>query len=110
MGDLEMAEHLLAVTTVGNDDDAEKLARALVESRVAACVNIIGPARSFYQWKGKLEDDRELVLLMKTRTDRFSDLEAVLHEVHPYEVPELIALPIDRGSAAYLAWIDENTG
>jgi periplasmic divalent cation tolerance protein len=109
MEDMEMAEHLLAVTTVGNDDDAEKVARALVESRVAACVNIIGGARSFYHWKGKLEDDRELVLLMKTRADRFSDLEAVLHEVHPYEVPELIALPIDRGSAAYLIWIDENT-
>lgn len=103
-----MAEHLLAVTTVGNDDDAEKVARALVESRVAACVNIIGPARSFYHWKGNLEDERELVLLMKTRADRFSDLEAVLQEVHPYDVPELIALPIDRASAAYLSWIDEN--
>jgi periplasmic divalent cation tolerance protein len=105
-----MADHLLALTTLGSEEDASKLARALVERRVAACVNVSGPVRSFYPWKGKLEDDREYLLLMKTRTDRFPELEAALDELHPYEVPELVAMPIERGSAAYLGWIDENVG
>jgi periplasmic divalent cation tolerance protein len=103
-----MSEHLLVITNVGNEEDAAKVARGVVESRVAACVNIVSSVRSFYQWKGNLEDERELTLLMKTRADRYSDLEAVIHELHPYEVPELIALPIERGSAAYLGWVDEN--
>lgn len=105
-----MADHLLALTTLGSEEDASKLARALVERRVAACVNVSGPVRSFYPWKGNLEDDREYLLLMKTRTDRFPELEAALGELHPYEVPELVAVPIERGSAAYLGWIDENVG
>jgi periplasmic divalent cation tolerance protein len=105
-----MAEHLLALTTLGNEEEASKLARALVERRVVACVNVSGPVRSFYSWKGKLEDDREYLLFMKTRSDRFAELEAVLDELHPYDVPELIAVPIERGSAAYLGWIDDNVG
>lgn len=105
-----MGEHLLVLTTVGNDDDAAKVAKGLVERRVAACVNILGPVRSLFYWKGKLEDDRERILLVKTRKDRFTDLEAALGELHPYEVPELIAIPIEEGSAAYLNWVDENVG
>jgi periplasmic divalent cation tolerance protein len=105
-----MAEHLLAFTTLGNEEDAAKLARRLVERRIVACVNVSGPVRSFYHWKGNLEDDREFLLLMKTRRERFSDLEAALRELHPYDVPELIAVPIEFGSAAYLGWVDENVG
>ena len=77
---------------------------------MAACVNVSGPVRSFYSWKGKLEDDREYLLLMKTRSDRFSQLEAAFEELHPYDVPELVAIPIEKGSAAYLGWIDDNVG
>jgi periplasmic divalent cation tolerance protein len=105
-----MAEHILAFTTLGSEEDAAKLARELVERRIVACVNLSGPVRSFYRWKGNLEDDREYLLLMKTRTERFSDLEDVLQELHPYDVPELIAVPITLGSAAYLGWVDENVG
>jgi periplasmic divalent cation tolerance protein len=105
-----MAEHILAFTTLGSEEDAAKLARELVERRIVACVNVSGPVRSFYRWKGNLEDDREYLLLMKTRTERFSDLEAALRELHPYDVPELIAVPIELGSAGYLGWVDENVG
>jgi periplasmic divalent cation tolerance protein len=103
-----MDDHLLVLTTLGNDEDAARVAQALVERRVAACVNIVGPVRSFYRWKGKIEDDSERLLLIKTRADRFTDLEAAIGEVHPYDVPELVAVPIERGAAAYLGWVDEN--
>ncbi len=104
-----MVEHLLVLTTLGNDEDAARVAKALVERRVAACVNIVGPVRSFYRWKEKLEDDSERLLLIKTRADRFKDLEIAIGEIHPYDVPELIALPVERGAAAYLGWVDELT-
>jgi len=105
-----MAEHLLILTTVGNEEDAAVLARSLVEERVAACVNILGPMRSFYRWKGNLEEESERLLLIKTRTDRFVALEAAMKKLHPYEVPELVAMPITAGSAAYLGWVDESVG
>jgi periplasmic divalent cation tolerance protein len=105
-----MAEHILAFTTLGSEEDAAKLARGLVERRIVACVNVSGPVRSFYHWKGRLEDDQEFLLTMKTRKDRFSDLEGALRELHTYDVPELIAVPIELGSAAYLGWVDENVG
>lgn len=104
-----MVEHLLVLTTLGNDEDAANVAKALVERRVAACVNIVGSVRSFYRWEGKIEDDSERLLLIKTRADRYEDLESVIGEVHPYDVPELIALPVERGAAAYLGWVDDMT-
>lgn len=103
-----MADYLLVITTVGSEDDAQKVARSLVERRLVACVNVSGPVRSFYHWKGNLEDDSEHLLFMKTRTDRFPDLEIAIGEIHPYDVPELIGVPIEKGSAAYLGWVDEN--
>ena len=103
-----MQQYVVVLTTVGSDEEAVKLARAVVERRVVACVNIVGPVRSVYYWKGQLEDERERLLLMKTRSDRFDDLHSVLKELHPYDVPEIIALPVERGSAAYLGWVDEN--
>ncbi len=105
-----MVEHLLVLTTLGNEQDATRVAKALVERRLAACVNIVGPVRSIYRWQGKIEDDSELLLLIKTRADRFADLERAIGEVHPYDVPELVAVPIERGAAAYLGWVDENVG
>lgn len=102
-----MAEHIMAVTTVGDEDSAGTLARALVERRVVACVNIVPRVRSVYRWQGGIHDDTECVLLMKTRGDRYQDLAAALAELHSYDVPELIVLPIENGSAAYLGWVDE---
>jgi len=102
-----MAEHLMAITTVGNEDDARKVAKSLVERRIVACVNVSGPVRSFYHWEGGLQDDSEYLLFMKTRVDRLPDLETAINEIHPYDVPELIAIPIERGSAAYLGWLNE---
>jgi periplasmic divalent cation tolerance protein len=103
-----MKDHLLALTTLGKEEDARRLAKALVERRLTACVNVIGPVRSVYRWKGTIEEDRELLLLIKTRKDRFEELERALAELHPYEVPELIALPIEHGATAYLRWLDES--
>ena len=100
-----MAEYIMAVTTTGDEQSAVVLARALVERRIVACVNIVPGVRSVYRWKGAIEDDTECVLLMKTRGDRYDALASALDELHSYDVPELIVLPIERGSAAYLGWI-----
>lgn len=103
-----MREHIVAVTTIGGEEEAVRLARALLERRLVACVNILDSVRSLYRWKGAVEDDREHLLFMKTRGDRYPALESALEELHPYDVPELIVLPIERGSSSYLSWIDEN--
>lgn len=104
-----MAEYIMAVTTTADEESAVALARALVERRIVACVNIIPRVRSLYRWKGTIEDDVECVLLMKTRTERYQALASALDELHAYDVPELIVLPIEQGSAAYLEWITAST-
>ena len=104
-----MAEHIMAVTTTGDEESAVALARELVERRIVACVNILPRVRSLYRWKGAIEDDVECVLLMKTCAERYEALASAIDELHPYEVPELIVLPIERGSAAYLGWIGDST-
>jgi periplasmic divalent cation tolerance protein len=71
---------------------------------------MVGPVRSVFLWKGKVEDESERLLLMKTRADRYAELETAIQELHPYDVPEVIAIPIERGSQAYLSWVDENVG
>lgn len=103
-----MAEHIMAVTTTGDEESAVVLARALIERRVVACVNIVPRVRSLYRWKGAIEDDVECLLLMKTRADRYHALASALDELHAYDVPELIVVPIEQGSAAYLGWVNEN--
>jgi periplasmic divalent cation tolerance protein len=85
---------------------AESLADTLVHERLAACVNILPGARSVYEWQGKVEKEEECVLLIKSRSDRFEALSTRLLEEHPYELPELIAVPIETGLSAYLSWID----
>lgn len=86
------------------------MGRNLVEKRLVACVNVVGPVRSVFLWKGKVSDESERLLVMKTRADRYAALEKVIEELHPYEVPEVVAIPIERGSEAYLSWVDENVG
>lgn len=103
-----MAEHLLVLTTIGSEEEAVRLGQALVERRLAACVNIEGSIRSLYLWKDKLEDHTEQILFIKTRADRYAALESAIRELHPYEVPEVIAIPIEKGSPPYLAWLNES--
>ena len=89
-------------------EDAERIAGALVERSLAACVNVVPGVTSFYRWKGETARDSEWLLVMKTTTARFEGLREALLELHPYEVPEIIALPIAQGHAPYLEWIDES--
>ncbi|WP_303902489.1 divalent-cation tolerance protein CutA [Thiohalomonas denitrificans] len=105
-----MSEYRLVITTCPDQSSADDLAAYLVEHRFAACVNVIPGMRSYYQWKGKVCNDTEFVLLIKTRTDRYPRLEEAIVEHHPYELPEVIALPIEAGLGGYLRWIDEQTG
>ena len=97
----------IILTTVGSHEKAEELARALVDRRLAACVNILGPIRSIYRWKGGVENEQEYLLLVKTTAERCSDLAVAFKELHPYELPELVELDVARGSAAYLSWVFE---
>ncbi len=98
--------HYLLILTCPNMEVAEALAEMLVSEKLAACVNILPGARSVYEWKGKVEKEAECVLLIKSRKDRLQMLEERLLAEHPYELPELIAVPIESGSAAYLSWMD----
>jgi periplasmic divalent cation tolerance protein len=101
-----MTDKIVVLTTCDSEEQAERIARSLLEKRLAACVNILPKARSIYRWKGAVEEAQELVLLIKSRRDIFEPLRAELSKIHSYEVPEVIALPIVDGSAEYLAWID----
>ena len=100
-------EIAIVLTTIGADPDAAVLARTLVDERLAACVNVLPPMASLYRWKGKVEEDREQQLVIKTTADKLPALERRVRELHPYEVPEFIVLT-GAGSAAYAAWAREN--
>jgi periplasmic divalent cation tolerance protein len=105
-----MSDALVVLTTVARAEDAEYIAREMVERRLAACVNLLPPVTSVYRWQGEVTREQEHLLLMKTHKDRFEALRARLVEIHPYETPEVIALPVVAGHAAYLQWIDESLG
>ena len=100
---------LLVVTNLPDRASAEKLADALVEGRVAACVNILAPCRSVYRWKGALQRDEEHPVLAKSTADRYPALEALIRANHPYELPEIVAVPVERGLPAYLDWVAAET-
>jgi len=101
---------LLVLTNLPDRATAERLADALIESHVAACVNILAPCRSVYRWKGGVQHDEEHPMLIKTTTERYPALEAVIRASHPYELPEIIAVPIERGLPAYLDWVAAESG
>lgn len=103
-----MSGRIVALSTVGSAEDAERIARELVGRRLAACVNVVGGVVSVYRWKGAVERDEERLLVIKTRAERLEELRQALVELHPYEVPELVALPVEAGHAPYLAWLDES--
>lgn len=102
-----MTDKKIALTTCGSAA-AERLARALVERRLAACVNIVAGVRSIYRWKGAVEADDERLLVIKTTAGALPALEAAIAELHPYDLPEFVVLGIESGSAAYLGWIAES--
>jgi len=102
-----LSGRVVALSTVGSAEDAERLARALVERRLAACVNVVPGVVSHYRWKGELQRDEERLLVIKTRAERIGALREALRELHPYELPELVAFEISDGSPEYLKWLDE---
>ena len=100
-----MTDCLVVMVTVGSAGDAERLAHALVAEQLVACVNIVGPVRSIYRWEGRVCDDPEFLLVIKTRTALFEAAAARIRALHSYHTPEIIALPITAGSEPYLAWL-----
>ncbi len=105
-----MHDYVVCLVTIDDLDKAAEIARSLVESKLVACVNIIPEIRSIYFWQGKVCDDSERLMLMKTRKERFSDVQRAVKALHPYQVPEIIALDISDGLPDYLKWIDDCTG
>lgn len=101
--------YLVVLCTAPTEEAGAELGRGLVERQLAACVNIVPGVRSIYSWQGEVKDDAEVQLLIKTRSARFEALAAWIRDHHPYDEPEIIALPIAEGSASYLAWIAAQT-
>ncbi|HKC31471.1 MAG TPA: divalent-cation tolerance protein CutA [Burkholderiales bacterium] len=100
---------LLVLTNLPERAAAERLADLLIEKRLAACVNILAPCRSVYRWKGAVQHEEEHPMLIKTTAERYPALEQALRTGHPYELPEIIAVPIERGLPAYLQWVAVET-
>jgi periplasmic divalent cation tolerance protein len=103
-----MTDKRLVLSTAGSEEEARKIARHLVEQRLAACVNIVPRIESIYRWQEKVESSTEWLLLIKTTVDRFAGVRDAIRELHSYEVPECIAISIEDGNAAYLEWIDQS--
>ena len=98
---------IVVYVTVGSSDEGERLARALVEERLAACVNRVRPVQSIYRWQDRVEQSEEELLIIKTKRELFDRLKKRVQELHSYSVPEIIALPILEGSEGYLKWLEE---
>ena len=101
-----MTDKIVVLSACDSEEQAARLARHLVEQRLAACVNILPGARSIYRWKGAIEDASEWLLVIKSRRDLFSAIRTEIGKMHTYEVPELLALPVVEGAESYLAWMD----
>lgn len=103
-------ENLVVFITASAEDEAVKIARAIVEARLVGCVNIVKGIRSIYSWQGKIEDEPEVLMIVKTQRNLFDSLLSKVKELHSYTVPEIIAIPIVEGSEDYLNWLNEVTG
>jgi periplasmic divalent cation tolerance protein len=101
-----MTDKIVVLSACDSEEQAARLARHLVELRLAACVNIVPGVRSVYRWKGAIEDTAEWILVIKSRRDLFSSLRSEIAKMHSYEVPELVALPVVEGAENYLTWMD----
>ncbi|HLJ26623.1 MAG TPA: divalent-cation tolerance protein CutA [Candidatus Angelobacter sp.] len=108
--DEQMNPARIVLTTTGSQEEARKIAHALVERRLAACVNIVPQIESVYRWQGKVESATEFLLIIKTQIEVFGRLQAAIKELHSYDLPECLMLEVIGGSQAYLAWIGENVG
>ncbi len=100
---------LLILTNLPDEASAQALAATLVSARLAACVNMLAPCRSVYRWQGAIEFAQEIPLLIKTTATRYAALEAAIRAAHPYELPEIIAVPVSHGLPEYLGWVDAET-
>ena len=109
MNDFSDDQALLVFTNLPSQTAALELARGLVERRLAACVNVLNGCTSVYRWKDAIEQEQEVPVLIKTRAVRYEELEAAIRELHPYELPEIVAVPIVRGLPDYLDWVTEGT-
>jgi periplasmic divalent cation tolerance protein len=101
-------DYVQVLTTVGSEQEAERISATLIDRRLAACVQVIGPIASRFRWKGKVEEDREWQCLAKTEASLYPKLEAAIRELHSYDEPEIVAMPILTGSKGYLDWISES--
>ena len=104
-----MTDYIQVVTTTERREDAERIARSLVEERLAACAQVTGPITSTYRWQGKIETAQEWQCWAKSRCNLYDRVEQTIRRLHPYEVPEILAMPIAAGSADYLAWLEAET-
>ncbi len=104
-----MTDAMLVLTTLPNSDAAADLAKKVVGEKLAACANVMPAVRSIYRWQGAVQDENEVLVLLKTRQARFDKLKARILELHPYDVPEVIAIPVEQGHGAYLDWIANET-
>jgi periplasmic divalent cation tolerance protein len=104
-----MEDKILVMITAGSEEQAEQIAKTLLEERLIACANLIAGIRSLYRWKGQVCDDREILLFCKTRRELFSRLSGRVKSIHSYDVPEIIALPLLEGWQPYLEWVDQET-
>jgi periplasmic divalent cation tolerance protein len=105
-----VSEYVQVLTAAGSEEEAERISLALVERRLAACVQVEGPVASRYRWQGEIETAREWRCTIKTAVGRCDEVEATIRELHSYDEPEIIAVPIVAGSRGYLRWIDESLG
>ena len=104
-----MEKFILVLTTVPDEKTGQTIAMRVLEEKMAACVTISGASRSFYWWRGQISKETEHILFIKTKAALFPELEKNLQEIHPYDVPEIIALPIQKGARDYLSWIEKAT-
>jgi periplasmic divalent cation tolerance protein len=104
-----VTEHIQVVTTTARREEAEQIARTLVEQRLAACAQVLGPITSVYHWQGNIETDEEWQCWAKSRRDLYDRIEQTIRRLHPYEVPEILAVPVVAGNASYLEWVDRET-
>jgi periplasmic divalent cation tolerance protein len=102
-------KYILVLTTVPDERSGQKIATHIVKERLSACVTVSAASQSFYWWQGKISNEKEHILFIKTKASLFTDLEKRIKEIHPYEVPEIVALPFLKGSAKYLNWIEKET-
>ncbi|MDP6924521.1 MAG: divalent-cation tolerance protein CutA [Candidatus Scalindua sp.] len=104
-----MSNYIVIYVTIGSVSEAKKIGRTLVKDKLIACSNIISPIHSIYSWQGKICDDKEALMILKTKKTLFKQIVKRVEELHSYDVPEIIAMPIIEGSSKYLSWINEET-